>query len=73
MLLDKKKGRTYASVSYLPNAGHMVCTSIARACSNLNLTFKMLIKLMQVKPDEVAIKLSRLLEEITAAEIHAHL
>ncbi|KAI0086613.1 hypothetical protein BDY19DRAFT_959407 [Irpex rosettiformis] len=52
MLLDKKKGRTYASVSYIPNVGH---------------------QLMQINPDEVATKVSQLLDEIVSNKIRANL
>ncbi|KAI0811137.1 hypothetical protein BC629DRAFT_1589875 [Irpex lacteus] len=52
MLLDKTKGRTYASVSTIPDVGH---------------------QLMQAKPDEVAVKVSQLFDEIASAKARANL
>lgn len=74
-VIDKRKGRRYSSVSYIPDVGHMVGARVSmnRRTTMLMRTFNLVTQILQVNPDAVADLVSGLLEQIASAELVARL
>lgn len=72
-VIDKRKGRRYASVSYIPDVGHMVCNHDTHDPRAPLMRTWNAGQILQVNPDAVADLVSGILEQIASGELVARL